>query len=354
MTKLTFQMRPADPADADAIRTFTRAAYARWVPIVGREPLPMTADYSAAVRDHRFDLMLVDGRLAGLIETQAHADHLYVVNVAVRPDLQGGGLGARLMAHAEGIARVLGLPEMRLVTNQRMAANIALYRRLGYAVTGEGPFNGGVRVDMAKTLAQPPRRLLFLPGAGGDPNFWKPLGERLPSAWRKTWFSWPGLGAQRDSPDIAGWEDLVGLVEAELDDVPVDLLAQSMGGWVAMQVLLRHPDKVRRVVLSVTSAGVDMAALGAADWRADYRRTNPDAAGWITGPVPNLADRLHDVRQPTLLLWENSDPISPLAVGERLLSLLPNADLHVSPGDDHAHVVTRAEALAPLVAAHLG
>jgi pimeloyl-ACP methyl ester carboxylesterase len=298
--------------------------------------------------------MVLDGRLAGLVETEAHADHLYVVNVAVRPDLRGLGLGPRLMAHAEGVARVAGLGEMRLMTNQRMSANIALYRRLGYAVTDEVPFPHGVAVHMAKTLARPARRLLFLPGAGGDPGFWKPLGERLPLEWRKTYFGWPGLGAQPADPTVAGWEDLIARVEAELDDGPVDLLAQSMGGWIAMQVLLRHPDKVRRVVLSVTSAGVDMAALGASDWRPAYRRTNPAAAPWITGEVEDLAARLSAAGQRTLLLWEDADPISPVAVGERLLSLLPAADLHVSPGADHAHVVTRAADLAPLIAAHLG
>jgi pimeloyl-ACP methyl ester carboxylesterase len=109
---------------------------------------------------------------------------------------------------------------------------------------------------------------------------------------------------------------------------------------------------VRRVVLSVTSAGVDMT--GAADWRETYRRINPAAAPWITDPVPVLGEHLSAVAQPTLLLWEDADPISPLAVGERLLSLLPNAALHVSPGADHAHVVSRAAELVPLVAGHLG
>ena len=51
-------VRRAGPADAAAVRELTRAAYAKWVPVIGREPRPMTADYDMAVRDH-----LVAGRL---------------------------------------------------------------------------------------------------------------------------------------------------------------------------------------------------------------------------------------------------------------------------------------------------
>ena len=54
----TIQLRPAEPADAAAIRDIVRAAYAGWVPVIGREPLPMRADYDKAVREHQFDLAI--------------------------------------------------------------------------------------------------------------------------------------------------------------------------------------------------------------------------------------------------------------------------------------------------------
>src|ERR1700710_2458174 len=68
-------LRQGVAADADAIRGLTRAAYAKWVPVIGREPKPMTADYAAALTQHRFDLLHVDGKLAALIETVAQAEH---------------------------------------------------------------------------------------------------------------------------------------------------------------------------------------------------------------------------------------------------------------------------------------
>ncbi len=64
------------------MRDLTRRAYARWVPVLGREPAPMTADDGAALRHHRIDLLTVDGDWAGLIETVPVEGHLLVENVA--------------------------------------------------------------------------------------------------------------------------------------------------------------------------------------------------------------------------------------------------------------------------------
>ena len=124
------ELRQAMATDAAAIRELTRAAYARWVPLIGREPKPMTANYEEALARHRFDLAYIEGTLAALFETVREADHLLVENVAVSPSFQGRGLGRKLMAHAETLAKAMGFDTIRLYTNQRFAENIALYRRL--------------------------------------------------------------------------------------------------------------------------------------------------------------------------------------------------------------------------------
>ena len=146
------EFRLAGPDDAEPIRALTRAAYARWVALIGREPAPMTADYEAAVRAHRFDLLYVEGELAGLVETVDEVDCLLVENVAVAPDRQGEGLGRILMGRAEEVARELGRPGLRLFTNRLMAANIRLYERLGYRTDGEEDLGFAVRVNMSKRL----------------------------------------------------------------------------------------------------------------------------------------------------------------------------------------------------------
>jgi ribosomal protein S18 acetylase RimI-like enzyme len=146
------ELRQATAADAGAIRDLTRQAYAKWVPLIGREPKPMTADYDQVVAKHRFDLLYIDGTLAALIETIREADHLLVENVAVSPDFQGRGLGRKLMAHAEVLAREQAFNSIRLYTNQRFVENIALYRRLGYQVDREEVVAVGVVTHMSKKL----------------------------------------------------------------------------------------------------------------------------------------------------------------------------------------------------------
>ncbi len=146
------ELRRATPSDAAAIGDLTRAAYAKWVPMIGREPQPMTADYDARVRDHHIDLLRVNGQLAALIELVPEAGHLLIENVAVLPVCQGRGYGRRLLAHAETVAASLGLPAIRLYTNKLFAENIQLYRRLGYGVDREEPFKGGFTVYMSKPL----------------------------------------------------------------------------------------------------------------------------------------------------------------------------------------------------------
>lgn len=197
------------------------------------------------------------------------------------------------------------------------------------------------------------RQLLFLPGAGADPDFWRPVGELLPKSWRKVFFGWPGLGRQPPDPAVNSLDDLVAIVEAELGDGPADLLAQSLGGVIAMRVALRQPAKVRRIVLAATSGGIDAARREGIDWRPDYRRLFPEARLSIMDSDVDLTRELKRVQQPTLLLWGDADPISPLAVGERLRALLPNAELSVVPGGDHGFVQDRPQEVAGLVARHL-
>ena len=143
--------RAASADDAPAIAALTSAVYAKWVPVIGRLPLPMQVDYAEAVLHHAFTLVERDGALIGLIETEDCVDHLYIVNVAVAETSQGQGLGRRLVAHAETLAR--GLGEVRLMTNALYEANIRLYEFLGYAIYAREPFLNGARVMMRKRLA---------------------------------------------------------------------------------------------------------------------------------------------------------------------------------------------------------
>ena len=149
---LPVTIRPAAPHEVGLVRDLVRAAYARWVPVIGREPRPMQADYDKAFEVHRFDLAEAGGSVVGLIETEARADHLWIENIAVAPEVQGRGVGRRLLAHADALALAAGLGELRLLTNGKMTGNIALYRSVGYGVDREDPFLDGTVVYMSKRL----------------------------------------------------------------------------------------------------------------------------------------------------------------------------------------------------------
>jgi GNAT superfamily N-acetyltransferase len=125
-------LRRADPADAAAIRALTRAAYADWVPHIGREPKPMTADYERAVVENIIELWEEGGELVALIEMISEVNCLLVENIAVRPDHQGRGLGAKLLHHAEQFARSSGFENVRLYTNSAFESNLRFYARRGY------------------------------------------------------------------------------------------------------------------------------------------------------------------------------------------------------------------------------
>ena len=148
----TFTFRQGLAQDAEMIRHFVRATFAKWVPIMGREPLPMTADYDQALQIHGFVLAYDGHDLAGVLETVVEDDHLWVETVAVRSDLQGQGLGQILMAKAEDEARAMGLGELRLLTNAALTSNLAFYRANGYATDKTEPFRGGFVVWFSKQV----------------------------------------------------------------------------------------------------------------------------------------------------------------------------------------------------------
>jgi pimeloyl-ACP methyl ester carboxylesterase len=195
-------------------------------------------------------------------------------------------------------------------------------------------------------------KVLFLPGSGASPDFWKPAGAQLPADWPKEYFGWPGIGRQPPDPAIKGLDDLIAMVVAKMD-APVDLVAQSMGGVIAVRIALARPHLVRRLVLTVTSGGIDMAAFGASDWRADYRKTFPNAAEWIYEPRTAAPLPVERITAPTLLIWGDADSISPVAVGKHLQGRIANSRLHVVAGGDHDLAKTHATEVAGLIERHL-
>jgi N-acetylglutamate synthase-like GNAT family acetyltransferase len=145
-------IRPAVAADAAAVRDLTRRAYAKWVAAIGREPLPMGFDQAAAIRDDRVEVMEVDGTIVGVAHLVVEDERVLLENLAIDPDHAGGGLGRRLLAHAEAVTHDLGRARLALYTNARFVENLRFYAAAGYAVDREEVFRGGVVVHMSKAV----------------------------------------------------------------------------------------------------------------------------------------------------------------------------------------------------------
>jgi len=185
----------------------------------------------------------------------------------------------------------------------------------------------------------------FIPGAAGQGRFWSPVAERLQPTWRTCVVDLPGLGPVPARPDVSSYHDLVDFVAIGITS-PTVLVAQSMGGYVALQLALRYPHRITHLVLAAVTGGVDMSLHRAADWRAEYAASHPQAQPWARDQVPDLTDQLHTITVPVLLLWPTRDPLTPLSVASAMASRLADVSLVTFDSDDHWAAIERPDQTA--------
>jgi poly(3-hydroxyalkanoate) depolymerase len=205
----------------------------------------------------------------------------------------------------------------------------------------------------------------------------------------------PGVGGSplpRRPYRFGSLASLFGDVVARLGHDRFDVLGISWGGGLAQQLALQNPRRCRRVVLVSTGTGTLMIPGSprvllrmatprrhrdrnylravAGDLYGGRIRSRPElidqvlasgtapvsrrgylyqmlgGAGWTSLPLLPL------LRQPTLILAGDDDPIIPLANAHLMARLLPAATVHVYH-DGHLGLVTSADELAPVVARFL-
>jgi Cys-tRNA(Pro) deacylase len=161
-------LRRARPEDATAIAALVEEAYRHYVPRIGRVPGPMMADHARAIAEHEVWVLEDAGTIIGVLELIDRDDHLWIENVAVTPTRQGQSLGRGLLDHAEDEAIRRGHEELRLLTNEHMVENLAMYERRGFHATGREPRDGTTLVHFAKALpaATAPAATASLEAAG--------------------------------------------------------------------------------------------------------------------------------------------------------------------------------------------
>ena len=193
---------------------------------------------------------------------------------------------------------------------------------------------------------------LFLPGAGGRRAFWEPVASRLTRGGRSVFLAWPGFGDARPEPAIKSLDDLYAWFVALAPTAPSNVVAQSMGGVLALRFAIEHPARVRRLILVATSGG--MRARFGLDWRPGFRAEHARVPDWFERDRTALDGSMGEVRAPTLLIFGDADPIAPIAIGEYLQSLIPGAQLLTIAGGTHMLAAQRAGEVSRAIDAHLG
>jgi poly(3-hydroxyalkanoate) depolymerase len=279
-----------------------------------------------------------------------------------------------------GLARVARRPLLQAESAERMRSLTAAGRAIRVVVR-EG------------TQGRPP--LLLCNGIGASLELLQPFVDALDPRRGVIRFDMPGIGGSpgpvipyhlaASAPLLSGLLDQLGYQQA-------DVLGISWGGGLAQQFALSRPDRVRRLVLVATGPGALMVPghpRALVRMLTPRRHRDPGYAGRVAGELyggsarkdPALArdllhattrlgpargyyyqlissigwtslPRLPKLRQPTLILAGDDDPIIPLVNARIMNRLIPRSELHIYHGG-HLELVADAEYIAPVVEAFL-
>lgn len=219
------------------------------------------------------------------------------------------------------------------------------------------------------------RDILLLHGWGCSTALWAPVTERLAKRARVTVLDFPGHGQSGRPPVPWGAQDFARCVAEMIQSLGIvgcDIVAHSHGGRIALVLAAEEPALVGKMVLTGASG------LHAVPTEAQKRRTAAykhlrALSQWleavkIFGPLPeklraylskkygssdynalddemrktfvklvnfDVADDLPRVMAPTLLIWGSEDTETPLWMGQKMESDIPDAGLVVLTGGSH-------------------
>jgi pimeloyl-ACP methyl ester carboxylesterase len=241
--------------------------------------------------------------------------------------------------------------------------------------------------------------LLLIMGMSGTHLTWgEPFLQLLERDFRVTVYDHRGVG--KSSRTEAGYSiaDLADDAAALLDELGLEsahVLGISMGGMVAQELTLRHPDRIRTLTLGCTYSGGEGSALtspevgqklvGAmqsgdrerairAGWEVNVSRDFAtdeqayeafrSAALELPVPVPVIMGqaqavgshdtlaRLADISAPTLVVHGTDDEMLPVANARLIAERIPGARLEIFDGIGHLFWVEEPERSAELLRSH--
>ena len=148
----------------------------------------------------------------------------------------------------------------------------------------------------------------------------------------------------------------------------IHLLGNSLGGHVALVHILKHPQRIKSLILTGSSGLFENGMGDTYPKRGDKEYIRRKTALTFYDPAMatdelvnevfeitnnrikvikiialaksairnNLGEELKDIKQPTCLIWGNNDSITPPFVGKEFNSLIPNSELHIIDKCGHA------------------
>ncbi len=145
---------PLTAADAGEVLTIQRAAFVSEAAIYGSVDMPpltqTVAEMEAELTSERGLGARIDGRLVGAIRFVEDDDLLLIGRIAIAPDMQGEGIGRKLLDAAEHASDAR---EAELFTGSLSEANIRLYESCGYEERERVPQGDGTaQVFLRKRL----------------------------------------------------------------------------------------------------------------------------------------------------------------------------------------------------------
>lgn len=148
---------PITPDDAEEALTLQRAAFVQEALIydsVQMPPLTQSLDeLRAELVDNLGCVARERGRMLGAVRAQRDGDLLLIGRIAIAPDVQGKGIGSRLLDAVEARGREAGCREAELFTGSLSEANLRLYVRAGYRESGRVEEDEGIeQVFLRKRL----------------------------------------------------------------------------------------------------------------------------------------------------------------------------------------------------------